>query len=150
MKKATLLIIATLLLSGVALHANLMAPATCKDSAGTAVGFVKQNADSIEVHLVGETIPTSGYIEVNFYDIAHFDNLQMDVVTSTGNGQADNCTANISYRITDQSSNYELGTATHTEGTPITSFDSNWIRYRINSGVAVPATITGNILITND
>ena len=150
MKKATLLIIATLLFSGVALHANMMAPATCKDSAGTAVGVVRQLADSIEVQLTNETIPTSGYIEINFYDIAHFDNLQMDCVTSTGNGQAGNTTANISYRITDQSSNYELGTATHTEGTPITSFDAGWIRYRINSNVATPATITGNVLITND
>ena len=146
--KATLFtLITAILLNGVAFAVST---ATCLDSAGTAVGYVQHTADSIEVHLTGETIPTSSYIEVNFYDIAHFDNLQMDCVTSSGNGQAAATTANISYRIIDRTTSYELGTATHTEGTPITAFDANWIRYRINSNVAVPATITGNILITND
>lgn len=124
--------------------------ATCKDSAGTDVGFVRSTAESVEIHLTGETIPTSGYIEVIFADVAAFDALQMEVVTSTGNGQAGNATANVSYRITDEVTNYELSSVTHTEGTPITTFDSNLIRYRINSEVAAPALITGNILITND
>lgn len=147
MKTALLTLITAVLLSGAAFA---MPTATCKDSAGTAVGYVQHTDESIEVHLTNETIPTSGYIEVNFYEIAAYDTLQMDCVTSTGNGQAGNTTANISYRIIDRTTSYENSTATHTEGTPVTAFDANWMRYRIYSNVAVPATITGNILITND
>ena len=146
--------IGSILLANILIAALVVGPvfsyqhhATCKDSAGTAIGYVRSTAESLEVHLVGETIPTSGYLEVNFYDIAAFNSLEMEVATSTGNGQAENATANISYRITDQTTDYELSTATHTEGTPVTSFDSNWARYRINSNVAGPALITGNIII---
>lgn len=126
--------------------------ATCKDSAGNSIGYVRTTAQSLEVHLTGETIPTSGYLEVNFYDIAAFDSLQMDVVSSTGNGQSGNAVATMSYRISDQATTggFELSTDTHIEGTPKTNFDSNWLRYRIGSNVAAPATISGNIIIINE
>ena len=138
---------------GLALLAGPVLPyqtATVLNSSGAAVtdARVHQTAHSIEVVLTGAIIPTSSYLEVKAYDIAHWDTFDMDVVASTGNGQSGNATANVSWRITDQTSDYELSTATHTEGTPVTAFDSNILRWRLNSNVAAPSTVTGNLLIT--
>jgi len=137
MKKASLIIIASLLMVGLAFAGQSRIRST-----GTSVQDY-QGYDFLQADIFGLQIANGGSVNFNLDNIAGFNQVNFYIAaTSSGNIT----TANLQAKLMNGDS---IGTAqTLTSGTDVTNFKSGQYVMTIYNPVATTINITGNILVT--
>lgn len=100
----------------------------------------------VQIRLLGETIPTSSSITIDFSGIggaSYFDSK----ITSVSAGAI--TTGNYNQAFKDLSGALSsVVSGTHTQGTELTEFKTDFMRYTIHNLQAAPVTATGNIILS--
>lgn len=139
MKKASLLIFLLVLFSGLAFGAIVTNTNTNS--------LVRQQAGMIEIDMKGQEIATSNSINFDFDWIGEWDAIDFYIESiSTGNIS----TANLSWRNYPATTGTEMTSVTLTSGTPVVVMKTGYLRLSLTNSIAIPAFVTGSVLLTND
>jgi len=100
----------------------------------------------IEVRLLGETIPTSSSITIDFDGIGGINYFDSKTIAVSAGSIT---TGNYTQAIKDLSGNIlTVSSGTHTQGTELVEFKTGFMRYTIENLQAAPVTVTQNIILS--
>jgi len=137
MKKATLLLIAILLFSGVASFA--------KPYISTPIGTLRSEADMLQVDFAGAQFTPSQAVAFEFDYLLSWDGMDFNI-ESISSGSI---TASVEWQTLD-GTRCATPDVTISSGTPMTSFESGFGKLTLTNSVATTINVTGNIIIWND